>query len=354
MHRAEERNHTLILRISCTSKVCAPFLAPGRCVLQHSHKPQNLSALVACCTGLPKKAAWTLTLISLVEKKIPQPNSVHLSSLTLHWNLVQHPPKANGRWISRVLPSQQRTPHRWAQREAWGRRSCSGGWGRWMISSYTLFGHIPKLSGALAYCWWRQVWCEETWMAVASAALAGVWITTSSHTSRSSECGGTSQCFYKKPVRTVLVTWLSWGICPQKVQSHMLPSTRQWESGQATGAAGQALPLHQSQGTSKVFPCLPRRTPQSLTPPTGLSKQPPPFQMLMLFSWLDCGTDHELGVNHYSLSMLIYTHWEFPFLHHLAELYDMSFISPHSLACRSPFLAPEPPALLWTPCRFAG
>lgn len=32
------------------------------------------------------------------------------------------PPKANGRWRSGVLPSQQHTPHRWAQREAWGRK----------------------------------------------------------------------------------------------------------------------------------------------------------------------------------------------------------------------------------------
>lgn len=173
----------------------------------------------------------------------------------------------------------------------------------------------------------------------------------------SAERGGTEQCSYRKPGRTVPVSCLSWRICPQKVPHCMFHSTRQWESSKELVQLVRLCP----QGTSQAFLYPPRRTyflffrsstPQSPTPPTSLSKQPPPFQMLMLFSWLNCGPDHELGVNQYSLSMLIYTHWKFPFLHHLAELYDTSFISPRSLACHSPFLAPEPPALLWTPCRF--
>lgn len=62
MHRAEERNHTLILRIRCMSKVSAPFLAPGKGILQHSHKPPRLSAFVASCTVFPTRQYECLLL----------------------------------------------------------------------------------------------------------------------------------------------------------------------------------------------------------------------------------------------------------------------------------------------------
>lgn len=41
-----------------------------------------------------------------------------------------------------------------------------------MISSYTLLGYIPKLSGTVSYYWQRQVCHEETWMRAAPVVLA--------------------------------------------------------------------------------------------------------------------------------------------------------------------------------------
>lgn len=258
--------------------------------------------------------------------------------------------------MNRALPCQH---HTWDQKEIWGRKEVL----RTVREMYDLILHLAWLHPkAVRHCVIVLAEAGLPWGKVddSSASSPGqAWMAMGSNTSCSFGSGGTGQCFYWKPGRTVPATCLSWGMYPQKVQHCMLPTTRQWESWEAAGAAGQALPLHQSQERSQAPPYLPKRIYFLLlhrfsTPPTGLSKQPPPFQMLMLSSWLNCGPDHELGVNQYCLSMLIYTCWEFPFLHHLAELYDMSFISPHSLACHSPFLAPKPPALHWTPWRFTG
>lgn len=199
---------------------------------------------------------------------------------------------------------------------------------------------------------------DKMWMAVALAVLAGAWMTMGSHASIPQSVEVPSNASTENLGGRYLSAVPAEGFVLRRSRAAccLLPGSE--------SPHRQLVQLVRlcPRGTSQAFLYPPRRTyfllffristPQSPTPPTGLSKQPPPFQMLMLFSWLNCGPDHELGVNQYSLSMLIYTHWEFPFLHHLAKLYDMSFISPHSLACHSPFLAPEPPASLWTPCRF--
>lgn len=52
-----------------------------------------------------------------------------------------------------------------------------------MISSYALFGHIPKLSTTAAYCWRGRIQPDKMRMAVALAVLAGARLAMGSHAS---------------------------------------------------------------------------------------------------------------------------------------------------------------------------
>lgn len=125
---------------------------------------------MAYCISLFNQAIWTLVLISLVEKEAPQLNSVDLSSSALHWKPLQHSPKLDGGGWTELFHASTTCEIR--KRSGGGRRYW-GRWGRCMISSYTLLGYIPKLSGTVSYYRQRQVCHEEKWMTAVPVVLAG-------------------------------------------------------------------------------------------------------------------------------------------------------------------------------------
>lgn len=158
-----------------------------------------------------------------------------------------------------------------------------------MISSYTLLGYIPKLSGPVSCCWQRQVCHEEMWMTAVPVVLAG--------------CGWPQAVTFPIPLALEALsnapTENQAGLCPPPVSGEGCILRRSsttccppWGTGSSDRELVQLDRLHlciTSKEHHKLFPAYQREfiffffADFQLLPQASLNN-PPPFQMLMLFS----------------------------------------------------------------------